>query len=289
MPPVGQAQAQLAVGRWCLAWASQASPHHFNQDCAGVRWLPTTGAPWPTLAVALADGVTLAAEGAVAAHSLVGYWLAQAPPADDTVRAAWLAGADEHVSQALKAITAEPGAATGAATWLQADGSAWATRVGDCRVLLARCEVRPQGQDSAGNVAHTAAAWSVHSLFTDQTLGAAHPDLFPDPQHPQAGQPAQFVGCQRLGAPEAKRLQVQPGELLMLASDGLHASFSDADWRRVLSAHLGQGLQPNGAGSAFSPESLQALCNDLIQTAQQLGSEDDITALAVAHNPGGEL
>lgn len=286
MPPFGQAQAQLAVGRWCLAWASQASPHHANQDCAGACWLSGNGAPGPTLAVAVADGVTLAAEGAVAAHSLVGYWLGQALPTDTTARAAWLAAADDHVSQALREHTPEPGAATGAAAWLQADGCVWVTRVGDCRVLIARCERFGAGQSEQGG---PTATWTVRSLFIDQTLGAAHPELFPDPSHPQAEQPAHFVGCQRLGAPETLALHVQPGELLLLASDGLHASLGGADWQRVLAAHLGEGASGQGEAPAPSPATLQCLCNDLIQTAQRLGSEDDITVLVVTPDRGATL
>lgn len=260
LPPIGQAQAGLAVGGWQFAWASLAGPHHCNQDCAGVRWLHGN-----TLALGLADGVTLAAAGDVAAYGLVDYWTADAPSEDFAARTAWLAAADEHVRHALKAHTSELGAATGAAVWLQADGQrGWATRIGDCRVLLAR-----YGEQDAPS------SWTVRSLFADQTLGLLYPHIY-HKHHIDADQPAYFAGCQRLGIPEAQAICVQPAELLFLASDGLHAYLSPAEWHRLLSVHMGDGFKPPPV------DTLHALCRDLVQTAKNLGSEDDITVLVVS-------
>ncbi|MDZ7812188.1 MAG: SpoIIE family protein phosphatase [Ideonella sp.] len=264
-PTPGQPDAMAQAPGWLLAWASRASPHHANQDCAGARLLPAATGQAPGLAVALADGVTLAAAGAVAARAVVDYWLAPPPLADDTLRSPWLAGAEAPVAAALRALTPEPGGATGAAAWLDAGGQGWCSRVGDCRVLRA---YRQHGR------------WQVQPLLADQTLGLAHPQHFSDPEHPDAQQPAHFVGCDRLGEPEWVHLALGPQELLILASDGLHASLSAEHWHNRLNWHL-DDLPLDAAR-------LKELARDLVSTAHAQGSEDDITVLVVAQDQRGD-
>ena len=170
-PRPGQPQATGCHAGWLFAWASQSSPNHANEDCAGAQRL--RGFSYAGLAVAVADGVTMAAAGAVASKSLVQFWLARRAPVGAGARTAWLSAADAHVAQALRAHTPDPGAATGAAAWLSADGTAWATRVGDCRVLRAR---------------YRSEQWGVVSEFEDQTLGILHPEMFLSVDNPQADQ-----------------------------------------------------------------------------------------------------
>lgn len=275
---VVQAEACYIGPHWRMAWASRAGPHHANQDCAGARLLQTADGPW--LAAALADGVTQAAAGEVAARSLVGHWLGSAPPVEPAGRTAWLAAAEPAVASALAAVTPQPGGATGAALWLRPDGQGWCTRVGDCRVLLA-APARCAGWQGADAGCHAdRAGWLVQPLMPDQTLATVHPLLYPDPLHSDAQQPAHFVGCDRLGTPEWQAMVVHPDELLLLASDGLHAVLAPADWQHVLAQHLG----PAGRASpgALDMPRWRALLDDLLQTAQRLGSEDDITVLMVA-------
>ncbi|MEK8026772.1 PP2C family protein-serine/threonine phosphatase [Pseudaquabacterium rugosum] len=266
LPEPGGGQAMARGGPWAVAWASHAGPHHLNQDCAGACWrtLPDgTG-----LAAAVADGVTNGAAGDVAALALVQHWL-QGPRPPQRQRS-FLGNADAAVAKALRKLTQEPGAATGAACWLQPDGSGWATRVGDCRLLRV---VPPPAQD----VPLLPPGWSVQPLLHDQTYahlrrstGATQPLLDDDED---ALQPAHMVGIGCLGEPEWVPLALAEGDLLLLASDGLHAVLSDADWHTVLARHLGSA---NPAAAA-----LPALLHHLIQTAIERGSEDDITVLAI--------
>ena len=264
LPPAGSAQAQARCGPWALAWASRAGPHHLNQDCAGARWrhLPDGAG----LAAAVADGVTHGAAGDVAALALVQHWL-QGPQPPQRQRS-FLGAAEAAVASALRRLTREPGAATGAACWLQPDGSGWATRVGDCRLL----RVQPPA----------AGAWSAQPLLPDQTYaelsrqGAGATLPAPD----DAGQPACMVGVGSLGEPEWVPLAMAGGDLLLLVSDGLHSALSDSDWQHLLATHLGAGA--SGTPAAARPQArLLALAEVLIQTAIQRGSEDDITVLAV--------
>ncbi len=352
LPPPGQAAGSGGHGAWALAWISRAGPHHLNQDCAGARWLPAVlesatamaatpspAAPAPLtsrptaptcltdlsaqssqgLALAVADGVTHGAAGDVAALALCQHWLAG--PRAGGERRDFLSAAENAVANALRQHTPEPGAATGAACWLGADGHGWATRVGDCQVLRAAfgrgaAAAATAACDEGAAISSTAPStdeaptWQVTPLMADQTYALIYPHLHPHPcPHPcpqtpacdalsdaeaeaiadadaNAQQPARMVGCGSLGEPEWVELHLAPGELLLLASDGLHTALTPADWAGVLQRHLG----PHGGSSDTGPveacmapvATLQTLLADLLQTAVMRGSEDDITVLAVA-------
>ncbi len=266
LPPPGTAQAAARCGAWALAWASHTGPHHLNQDCAGATW--RHAGEGGGLAVAVADGVTNGAAGDVAALALVQHWL-QGPKPPQRQRT-FLGAAETAVVTALRQLTPEPGAATGAACWLGPDGSGWATRVGDCRLL----HVAPP-------LAGLAMRWSAQPLLPDQTyanLGQVGQDW--QPSGLEAEQPARMVGVGSLGEPERVALTLVGGELLLLVSDGLHSVLTNDDWHAVLSHHLGS--VPNPVMAAAQPQStLLALADHLIQTAIQRGSDDDITVLAV--------
>ncbi len=259
LPPPGTSQGAASAGGWALAWSSRAGPHHLNQDCAGARWLTHDGSS-TGLALAVADGVTHGAAGDVAALALVHHWLrgpTHGQSHDDFLRAA-----EPVVASALRQCTPEPGAATGAACWLHADGSGRATRVGDCRVMLARC---------VALFADSPAQWCIEPLLRDQ----AHAGFDDD----DAGQPSRMVGCGSLGEPEAVPVHLCRSQLLLLTSDGLHSAVLPADWSRALHQHLGHPDEwPSISGETLVAR-LEALINDLIQTAALRGSEDDITLL----------
>ena len=278
LPAPGAAAGAGANGTWSLAWASRAGPYHLNQDVAGARWLRT--AAGSGLALAVADGVSHGAAGDVAAAALVQHWLAGPAPGLD--RLAFLLAAEPAVTQALRQHTPEPGAATGAACWLDAHGRGWATRVGD-RVgeRVGDCQLLQAGPAPGQR-------WQVQALLPDQTPAQANP--------PGAGagaggaeQPAPMVGCARLGQPEWLAVDLAPGDVLLLASGGLHAALSPADWSQLLQHHLGDAGPPRGArpaGNALA--ALQSLVNDLLQTALRRGSEDDITVLAARRGPADD-
>lgn len=272
LPPPGSPQAAARCGPWALAWASHAGPHHLNQDCAGARWCPQAGGHG--LAAAVADGVTHGAAGDVAAAALVQHWLQGPRPRQR--QSSFLGAAEATVAAALRRLTQEPGAATGAACWLQPDGSGWATRVGDCRLLQV---LPPTGSSPAS-------AWCAQPLLPDQTFA----NLWPDgastsaPPADDAEQPARMVGVGSLGEPEWLPLSLAGDGVLLLVSDGLHAVLRDADWHEALATHLGIDASAL-AGTAPPQHRLLALAELLIQTAIQRGSEDDITVLAVMRCP----
>ena len=288
LPAPGTPAGAGAHGAWSLAWASHAGPHHLNQDCAGAHWLRT--AAGSGLALAVADGVTHGAAGDVAAAALVAHWLAGPVPGQH--RRAFLLAAEPAVAQALRQHTPEPGAATGAACWLDANGAGWATRVGDCQVLRAG----PGAASSASPDPASGPHWQVQALLPDQTYaqvypqgpGGANANANADADA-DAEQPARMVGCANLGEPEWLGVDLAPGDVLLLASDGLHAVLSPADWSKLLQHHLGDAGPPRlawVAGNAVA--ALQSLVSDLLQTALRRGSEDDITVLAARRGPADD-
>ena len=273
LPTPGAPAGAAAHGNWSLAWASRAGPHHLNQDCAGARWLCT--AAGSGLALAVADGVTHGAAGDVAAAALVQHWLAGPVPGQH--RRAFLLAAEPAVAQALRQHTPEPGAATGAACWLDAHGKGWATRVGDCQVRRAGPAAASPGP------ADPAPPWQVQALLPDQTYVQVYPQ---GPSGADAEQPARMVGCANLGEPKWLGVDLAPGDVLLLASDGLHAVLMPADWSSLLHHHLGDPGPPRPArGAGHAVAALQSLVNDLLQTALRRGSEDDITVLAAQFSP----
>ena len=269
LPPPGTPQAAARCSTWAVAWASHTGPHHLNQDCAGARWCRIGHGHGHGLAAAVADGVTQGAAGDVAARALVEHWL-QGPRLRQG-QPSFLGAAEAAVAGALRQFTPEPGAATGAACWLQPDGSGWATRVGDCRLLRLTPPAKPWAT----------APWAVQPLLPDQTYGNLwHQGLGPAPHGDDAQQPAHMVGVGKLGEPEWIPLTLGAGELLLLVSDGLHSALSDDDWQAVLGSHFSAG--PSQWRDPARPEcTLLGLARLLIQTAIQRGSEDDITVLAV--------
>ena len=91
-------------------------------------------------------------------------------------------------------------------------------------------------------------------------------------------QPAHMVGCHRLGEPEWRTLQLAPGDMLLLCSDGLHTMLSHASIEQHVAQHL-------DAAKTFNEVTLQNLCKALVRSAQAAGGEDDITALLLVYRP----
>ena len=272
------AQASGQVHGWCVAWASLAGPHHANQDCAGATWQHRPGrvvhAPGWGVHAAVADGVTHGAAGDVAAAALARHWLRG--PATSQSQLDFLAQADSAVAQALAALGPAPGAATGAACWLGPDGRGTLTRIGDCRALLARRSASAEAE---------AQRWHIQALTTDQSYAAQMPQYahLPPEQWPAGidpDQPACMAGIGRVGTPETFALALQPGDVLLLCSDGLHSVLDCPALQALFDARI-----PD-ASAAASAQTLLALAHDAIHTAALRGSDDDITALLLARCGG---
>lgn len=278
-PTPGASTGQWSHHGWCVAWASEAGTLHAppSQDHAAIHCDAATG----TLVAAVCDGVSQGAVGHVASAALGAHWLAAPVQADGAPPMQHLLAADQAVADAIAQVSAERGATVGAALWLRIGpggtaptqpGSGWATRIGDCRVLLASPPGGP-GQP----------AWNLTSLMTDQTLGECKPELYGpcDGQpHPDAEQPMHFAGVGRLGTPELVQLPtLPPGGLLLLASDGVWSALDPGLWHQLLQKHW-------PAPHARREAALQALANDLVHTAQaQPSNTDDATVLIIAPAP----
>jgi len=84
--------------------------------------------------------------------------------------------------------------------------------------------------------------------------------------HPANGQLLRFVGMSRQAGPDVCLRPLAAGDQLVLCSDGLSAMLSDAEMAGIL--HLGVPLQQK--------------CQLLVDTANLLGGDDNITVVAIA-------
>jgi serine/threonine protein phosphatase PrpC len=83
--------------------------------------------------------------------------------------------------------------------------------------------------------------------------------------HPLRGQLVRFVGMGGEGAADVQAFRWSGGDRLLLCSDGLIERLDDTDLLRILARHA----------------DLPSACHDLIQSAKDAGSGDNITAMVV--------
>lgn len=248
VPPAAEAAWPLPRGARLLAAAasSPAAHHAVNEDThspldeAGARLF------------VVADGVGGGAMASLASRTLVATLharLAQGPAEAEVLERAVL-DADREVRATLARHTRAPGAAT-LALALRDGASAehwWLAWVGDCRIYLVG-----RGEDEPAR-----------RITRDDTYGELG-EIPPPGGSPD--DPARMVGNGAVTRPNTLRLALQPGERLLLCSDGVHKHVSPQQIARLLR----------------QPLPLAERCRELVALARAGGSTDDATALAIEH------
>ncbi|HEY0187767.1 MAG TPA: protein phosphatase 2C domain-containing protein [Cellulomonas sp.] len=168
--------------------------------------------------VAVADGAGDDLSAAVAADVAVQVWAQQADSLDSAGTLHGLLGAPAAVARALTAQGLRS-STTYAGAFLDSDGLVWLTSVGDSRVLLVR-----RGEVLAVSRPHNRAAEAA-------LTGTDH---VPTPQ--EAVTLTRSVSCDRPDVPDVAVLAGQPGDLLVVATDGIDTELALHRLVRVLAA-----------------------------------------------------
>lgn len=259
---------ELSAAGWQVGWAQIIGMRHkICEDSMAVRFVPLPSDPASTgIFAALADGVGGGARGDVASNALAVHCVQYAAKCysddimpEDALRS-WLLQADHVVTQTIRAVSAQPGASTLAAAWLEADGQGWISRVGDARAyLVSRLPDAEAIQTSDGH------QWQVSLILADQTYAFLGE---PPPATDLSDEPARMVGAGLIGNPEIVAVTVGSNDTLVLCSDGLHR-FIDTE---CLGTMLAGGTE------------LDAIACALVSLARARGSDDDISVLILRRN-----
>jgi protein phosphatase len=140
----------------------------------------------------------------------------------------------------------------------------WLAHVGDSRCyLLRRGALQLLTRD--------------HSLVEEQVrAGLLHPAQAA--VSPLRNIITRAIGSQPAVEPEIATHATQPGDLYLLASDGLTRELDDTKIARILT----QSLTPAAAPATLHPAALEPAAKALIDAANQHGGRDNITVLLVA-------
>ena len=115
-----------------------------------------------------------------------------------------------------------------------------------------------------------------HSLVEEQ-LRSGQITASEAERHPMRNIITRAVGSQAVVEPELTHLESEPGDLLLLASDGLTRELSDAAIQAVLTR--AQYLQSLRKGISESFLNLPSICQTLVDEANDAGGMDNITVL----------
>ncbi len=229
-----------------------------NEDAVLIRSHAAGG-----LTVALADGVGSGRRGDLASAAVVQHWV-EAPVVQDPASAlsaaqTLLRGSEAALHRALPPAQGA-GGSMAVVAWTWEDGQVLVGHVGDCRAYLWR-----GGQ--------------LQALTRDHTYGnlGLTPPAWRQPEHP-----ARMVGGGMMGPADIQRLQLLPGDVLMLCSDGVHAPLDDALLAAAWATWAAcADLKPTGANVAR--QGLRALALRLVRQARLAGGRDDISVVLAAY------
>jgi protein phosphatase len=148
--------------------------------------------------------------------------------------------------------------ATVVAAWVGEEGTAIVVNLGDSRAYLYR----------NGNLTQISRDHSVTQILIEN--GEITPAQAAD--HPSRSQVTRYVGMEGEALPDLAYVPLQPGDRLLLCSDGL-SSFVPAERLKKIVA------------SVAGP---RAICRNLVDAANEAGGGDNITALVVDWRADGE-
>ena len=149
----------------------------------------------------------------------------------------------------------------------------WIAHVGDSRCYLFRSgELRLLTQD--------------HSLVEEQ-VRAGVLSRVQATASPMRNIITRAIGTQPTVEPEIALHAAQPGDLYLLASDGLSRELDEGEIAQILARTAGPGALATGRRDSAAPDlapqsSLDSACRALIDAANAEGGRDNITVLLVA-------
>jgi serine/threonine protein phosphatase PrpC len=139
------------------------------------------------------------------------------------------------------------------------DSRVWVLNVGDSRCYRLR-------QGHIEQISHD------HSLV-DEQVRMGRMTRAEAARSPMRNVITRALGTQSSVTPDVFEIEIEPGDLFLLCSDGLTRDLSDETLESILSTST--------PGSASEPAPLEQLCTLLIQAANKAGGHDNITCLLV--------
>jgi serine/threonine protein phosphatase PrpC len=224
-------------------------------------------------AFVVCDGMGGAAAGEVASHLAAETFLTHLEPADASAPARLTAAVEAANHVVFDKARHQPelsGMGTTLVALLHAPDTAkpnpdlWLAHVGDSRCYLYRGRGLVQLTDD-------------HSLVEEQ-LRAGQITAYEAARSPMRNYITRAVGSQSTVDIDIQPLRTQPGDLYLLASDGLNRELTDSDIATVLADIPSPPTTPY----------LAAACKALITAANHHGGRDNVTVLLVAFPQGIE-